>query len=181
MIDEPSQPELFARSESEANQVSNRSAVCLPITSLASEFGSSRETIRKILDDQNIKPEKSVGGYAVYRLRDVIKAWAAPMTTDIERMAPHQRLASAKADEALLRLNTARGQLLRREDCETEWARVMKAIAHELDTMVDEIERDCATTPLILEKIESKIDIIRTRMHASIVNVPELTASDEPR
>lgn len=69
-----------------------------------------------------------------------------------------------------MRLDVERGLLLRAEDVEAEWARVLKVISHELDLIVDEVERDVGASAVVLEKIEAKLDQIRQRMHDGIVN-----------
>lgn len=145
--------------------------VLLSINQAADEFGHDRRTITKRIAELQIQPADTRKGHPVYRLRDLL---AMERTTpegapDPDKMSPFERQAHYKAEAERLKVDLQRGVLLKREDVEREWSRVLKIISLELSTMVDALERDLGLDPLVLERIEERIDQIRRQMHGAIV------------
>lgn len=145
-------------------------AVFLSISQAAEEFGHHRQTIAKRVRELSIQSAGERQGYPIYRLRDLleIERKSEPGVVDPDKLTPFERQAHFKAESERLKVDQERGGLLRREDVEEEWARVLRAIALELDTVVDEIERDVGAPALVLEKIEQKLDVIRERMYQRV-------------
>lgn len=158
--------------ESPPSPVDNARGVLLSINQAATEFGHDRRTVTKRIAELAIAPVDKRNGAPVYRLRDLLEMErrSPDGAHDPDKMSPFERQAHFKAETERLKVDLERRELLRREDVETEWARVLRAVALELDTMVDEIERDVGASPLILEKIEAKVDVIRERMYESVVS-----------
>jgi phage terminase Nu1 subunit (DNA packaging protein) len=144
--------------------------VLLSINQSAEEFGRDRATITRGVNKLGLVPAGERGGFPVYRLRDLmqIERKDADGVIDPDKLTPFERQAHFRAESERMRLDVERGRLVRAEDVETEWARVLKAIALELDVLPDEIERDVGASPVIIEKVEAKIDLIRERMFARI-------------
>lgn len=157
------------------------SAVALSVNQAAEEFGHDRRTVTKRIRELNIQPFGARQGHPVYRLRDLIEIErkSANGAQDPDKLNPFERQAHFKAESERLKVDLERGSLLRREDVEEEWARVLRAIALELDTVVDEIERDVGASPLVCEKIEQKLDVIRERMYQRIVEQPAEEDQDD--
>lgn len=148
----------------------------LSINQAAEEFGRDRATITRGVNRLGLLPAGERGGFPVYRLRDLmqIERKDADGNIDPDKLTPFERQAHFRAEAERMRLDVERQRLVRAEDVETEWARVLKVIALELDVLVDEIERDVGASPPVLQKIEAKIDLIRERMYRRIAN-PEPT------
>lgn len=144
--------------------------VHLSIHQASEEFGCDRGALTRKVQERSLAASGLRAGRPVYRLRDLLYAHllTAEGKADPNKMTPFERQAHFKAISEQMRIETESGSLLRRDDVEVEWARVLKVIGQELDTIVDEVERDIGTAPDVLEKIEVKIDTIRTRMHAAI-------------
>lgn len=149
--------------------------VFLSINEAATEFGNARRTITKRIANLGIRPAGSRQGYSVYRLRDLLEIERRndDGAKDPEKLNPFDRHAHYKAESEKNKVNRERGELITREAHEREGARRLKVVAQELDTVVDEIERDVGADPIVLEKIEQKIDTIRERMYEGIVNPQE--------
>lgn len=154
--------------------------VHLSISSAAEEFGHDRRTITKRLAELGLKPAGERQGYPVYRLRDLLEMErkAPDGKHDPDKMSPFERQAHYKAESEKLKVDLERGALMRREDAESEWSKVINVIAMELDTIVDEIERDIGASPLVLEKIEAKLDVIRERMYVGVIALADTTESE---
>ncbi len=145
--------------------------ILLSVSQAADEFGCRRSTFSKRLRRFKIQPSGTRRGWPVYQLHDLIameRAYRNP-NIDPESLTEYERLAFFKGESARLKVNLERGRLLRCEDVDAEWARVLRAIALELDTVVDEIERDVGAAPAVLEKIERKVlrirEILATDIH----------------
>jgi predicted metal-dependent phosphoesterase TrpH len=159
--------------------------VHLSISQAAEEFGRHRQTVAKRIRELGIQASGERQGYPVYRLRDLlaIERTHEDGAQNPDKLNPFERQAHFKAESERLKVDLERGELLRREDVEQEWARVVSAIALELDTVVDEIERDVGASPLVCEKIEEKLDVIRERMYQRIHAEPvdgDQADEDEP-
>lgn len=135
----------------------------LSINQAAEEFGRDRATITRGVNKLGLVPAGERGGFRVYRLRDLmqIERKDADGAIDPDKLTAFERQAHFRAESERMRLDVERQRLVRAEDVETEWARVLKVIALELDVLVDEIERDVGASPAILQKIEAKIDVIQ--------------------
>lgn len=154
--------------------------VYLSISQAAEEFGHDRRTVTKRVAELGLRPVQERLGYPVYRLRDLLEMERRTPDGkhDPDAMTPFERVAHFKAESERLKVDLERRELMRREDAEQEWARVLKLIALELDTVVDEVERDVGASPLVLEKIESKLDAIRHRVYDSIITDDAMEADD---
>jgi hypothetical protein len=145
--------------------------VHLSINQAAQEFGHDRATIAKRVRELGLSPAGERQGHPVFRLRDLLtmERHGPDGDADPDKMSPFERQAHYKAESEKQRVNLARGQLMQREAAEVEWSRVLRVIALELDTVVDEIERDVGASQSVLEKIEAKLDVVRERMYESII------------
>lgn len=142
----------------------------LSINQAAEEFGRDRATITRGVNRFALVPAGDRGGFPVYRLRDLmqIERKDADGAIDPDKLTAFERQAHFRAESERMRLDVERGRLIKAEDVETEWARVLKMIAQELDVIVDECERDVGASPAVLEKIEAKLDLIRERMFGRV-------------
>lgn len=144
--------------------------VHLSINEAAAEFGKDRRTVTKRIVELGLRSSGERSGFPVYRLRDLLlmDRRDADGQIDPEKLPPMERLTYYKAETEKLQLNAERGETIRRADHEAEMSRVLKIVARELETVVDEVERDVGASPDVLAKIETKIDQIRERMYVGI-------------
>jgi hypothetical protein len=143
----------------------------LSINQAADEFGRDRATITRAIGRLGLVAVGKRGGFPVYRLRDLMQVERkdADGAVDPDKLTPFERQAHFRAESERLRLDVERGRLIKREDYETEIARVLKAVANELDVAIDEIERDTGASAVVCEQLEAKLDLIRQRMYDGIV------------
>src|SRR5690606_5835851 len=100
--------------------------VLLSINQAATEFGHDRRTVTKRIAELSIAPVDKRNGAPVYRLRDLLEMErrSPDGAHDPDKMSPFERQAHFKAETERLKVDLERRELLRREDVETEWARV---------------------------------------------------------
>jgi hypothetical protein len=147
-----------------------KAGISLSVSSLADEFDCARETLRKRLEDANVKPAEQRGGHPVYRLRDALRAWVDGLRSDVDpdELEPFKRKAHYQAEREKLELQTERGELIPRIETEREQARIISILAQALDTLPDIVERDCWATPNQLEKIEKICDQLREKIYSEL-------------
>lgn len=145
--------------------------VLLSVSQASEEFGHDRRTITKRIGELGIRPAMERNGYSVYRLRDLmeLERRGAEGKQDPDKMGPFERQAHFKAEGERLKVDQARGVLMVATHHQAEVARVLKVCVQELEAMTDEIERDVGASPIVLERIEEKIDRARQRMYDGIV------------
>jgi hypothetical protein len=145
--------------------------VWLSLNQAAEEFSCDRGALTRQVGAAGLAPDAD----GRFRLRDLVRVRlsAADGKADPDKMTPFERQAHFRAEAERMRLDAERGLLIRADDVETEWARVLKIISQDLDVVVDEIERDVGASPAVLEKVEAKIDACRQRMYNRIVGEKE--------
>ena len=147
----------------------------LSLSALAAEFGSTRETIKKRLDDANVDPSGARGGHPVYRLKDALRAWSAienaNRTPGEMPIAERGRFYATAMQE--LEYKRASGELVTRADMQTENARAFKIFAQEMDALPDVLERDCALTAAQAEMIQARIDAVRDNIYERLIQDDE--------
>lgn len=149
----------------------------LSISGLSLEFGMTRETIAKRLGEARIAPSGKRNGYAVYRLRDVVKALTGQNTEDgkqdPEKLKPFERQAHYKAELDRLKLEQELRELIPRIEVEQEQARAFRIVSLMLDTLPDVLERDCGLAAAHINRVERAVDEVREGLFA------DLTAEDD--
>jgi hypothetical protein len=142
----------------------------LSISAFAAEVSSTRETISKRIADAKLKPSGKRGGHPVYRLKDLFKAvyQAGDGGIDPDKLDPFQRKAHYQAEHEKLQLETDRGQLVPAIEVEAKFAANFKTMAQWLDTLPDVLERDCGASPVLLAKIERRIDGLREELYQQL-------------
>lgn len=145
--------------------------VHLSIQQAAEEFGHDRKTIAKRIRELGIQPDGKRQGYDVFRLRALLAIERATESgkIDPDKLGPFERNAFYKSETERIELGERIGSLLRREDVEQEWARVLRLAAQDLEVVVDEIERDVGAPGPVIEKLEQKLDEMRERLFQRIV------------
>lgn len=150
--------------------------VHLSIRAFADETSMDRATVVKRLTSANIQPSGKRGGHPVYRLKDLLHA--SVMTTedgslDPDKLKPFERHAFYKAEREKLQLQVEQGELLSSLHVEQRFASVFKVVAEALDTLPDVLERDCGAAPLLLAKIEQRLDAARDELYARLTEHTE--------
>lgn len=144
--------------------------VCLSMSELAIEFGRDPDTIKKRITELDIRPTGKRNGYPVYRLRDVIRTERLDENgkMDPDKMRPAERSAFYRSENDRLTFERDCGLLYQRHEIEAELASVFRVVTQELDTLVDELERDVQPSPVVLSRIEDKLLLARERMYQAI-------------
>lgn len=135
---------------------------------LATEFGVSRDVLRRIVSEASVAPTGKRRGHPVYRLRDVYRAILAQ--TSPEGMNPHARLALAKAQLAEDELRVRRGQLVEADDCADQFALLVKTFVRHVEALPDNLERNCGLPRPALERVERVIDELRDELYREVTN-----------
>jgi len=150
------------------------------ISTLAAEFGVTRETAAKRIADAGIEPSGKRGGHPVYRLKD---AWSAVLgqiaddgTPDPDKLDPFKRQAHYKAEHLKLQLEAEQRELVPRIEVEQEQARILRVIALVLDTLPDVLERDCGLAASMIIAVEKRLDQAREEMHKALTEEEEAAA-----
>lgn len=143
----------------------------LSLSTLASEFGAARETIKKRLEAAGVNADRVRNGHPVYRLRDALRAWqAAPESGfDPDALDPFRRKAFYQSELEKMRVQTEAGELVPRIEVEQEQARIAKLVAQFFDTLPDVLERDCGANALLLSKLEDKLDRVRENLYRALM------------
>lgn len=144
--------------------------VCLSLTQMAEEFARDPETIKKRIVELDIRPTGKRNGFPVYRLRDLMRMERLDETgkLDPSKMRPAERSAFYRSENDRLTFERDCGLLFERHEIEAELAAVFRVVTQELDTLVDELERDVQPSPIVLSRIEDKLLLARERMYQAI-------------
>ena len=150
--------------------------VLLSQKQFAEETGRDRETVGRRIKAAGLQPIGKRGGYPVYRLRDLIQA--AFVTgddgqPDPDRLDPFARHAFYKGEREKMQLQVERAELLPSLEVEQRFAAVFKTVSEALDTLPDIIERDCAATPLQVERIQTRLDEVREDLYAQLTEIED--------
>lgn len=152
-----------------AKSVSMAQGVLLSLSSLAQEFGIARETVARRISDANVQPADKAGGHPRYRLRDVLPALIGDgEKADPDKMRPFERRAHYQAELEALTLATKRGELVPAFEVEQRQGEIFKIAGEFFDTLPDVLERDCGASPLLLAKIERRLDEVREQMYSRL-------------
>lgn len=147
--------------------------VHLNLSQIASEFGVARETARKRLDDAGIGASEKRGGHPVYRLRDVLGAFAGEEGFDPDKLKPWERKAHYQAEHEKLRLQTERAELVPALEVERDYGLVWAILGQFFDTLPDVLERDVGAAPLLIARIERHLDELREALYQAMIAEPE--------
>ncbi len=150
--------------------------VCLSITTLAIETGKSRDAIRTLLENANVRPVVQDKRSAKYRLRDVLTAIyrvGDDGEIDPDKLDPFNRKLHWQAEHEKDRVATDRRMLIPRKEHETEIARVVKAMLSELEPLPDRLERDTGLTPQQAAMVELAVDKVREAIYLRVIDDEE--------
>lgn len=163
-------PKIVRRTKSLEEIQAEGHGVCLSLNEICEEFGRDYETIKKRLHEVDVRPTGTRHGHPVYRLKDLMRLERtdAQGNTDPDKMRPAEQSAYYRAQRDRMELEKDLKQLYRCEDIEAEFARVFRVVTHELETLVDELERDVQPSPMVLTRIEDKLIVLRERMYRAI-------------
>lgn len=147
------------------------------LSAIARELDVARETVRVRLQAADVRPIARKGAHELYRVGEAFRACADLVVAraagadefDPDKLNPFERQAHYKAESERLRVAQMAGELVSRADAEDVFASSMKLVAHALATLPDTIERDVGASPLVLEKVELRIDALREEIYHSVV------------
>ena len=141
------------------------------LTALATEFSTTRETLKKRLAIAKVKPAKTVRGHARYYLRDVLNVWlgSAESGFDPNSLPAFQRRAFFQSERERLRLLAEARELIPRLEVEQEMAGMIKLLVQTLESLPDIMERDCGLSGQAVAKMEALIDQAREELYSRLV------------
>jgi len=147
--------------------------VRLSISQIATEFGIARSTVAKYIEQCNVVPSGKRVGYPVYRLADVLGILSATSatdgTTDPSKLRPTDRSAWYQSELKRQSVEMNAGRLLPAAEHEASLAELVKALIQFLETLPDQLERDCALTPEAVDGMHTAIDQHRQALYDRIV------------
>jgi hypothetical protein len=163
--------------------IDRNSGLQLSISTLASEFGVSRETAAKRLAQANVEPSGTRNGYGVYRIgpasRAILGADGAS-ASDPDKMRPTDRRAHFQALNEKLRYEAECGRLILATEVQCEMATLAKIVVRFLETLPDVVERDTRCDPSVVEYLARKARAVRTeiagRLREEVADYNEATA-----
>lgn len=145
--------------------------VNLSISQFSEESGMTRETVSRRIGAGNLSPAGMRNGNPVYRLRELLKAVVLnddDGEVDPQKLRPFERRAHYQAELEALTLATKRGELVPTFEVEQLQAEIFKKVGECLDTLPDVLERDCGASPLLLAKIEQRLDQLREHLYTRL-------------
>ena len=168
--------------------MSNGKLVCK--SELAELFGISERTVTTYQKNGlPIENDGARGGQNSYNTRDVIE-WFVEFRVaklisekpgsgrdpevDINpnSLEPQDRLAWYRSERERLNFEQETGELVHEKDHNDEMFKIGKAFVLVMETLPDQLERDCGLPPAAVAKVQSSIDDLRDQL-------AEMLASDE--
>lgn len=142
-------------------------ALAFSISEIARELGADRKTVSRRLAEAGVQPIGERQGYPVYSLQGVVDALGDRKSSGAEpdKMKPFERKAWFQSELARLELETAKGDLMKREDVVTVVGAIFGAMVKELETLSDRAERDLRIKPELVEYIRRAVREIRENMN----------------
>ncbi len=148
--------------------VESNSAVNFTIGVFATEFGISRDVLRRILSEAGVAPAGQRSGNPVYRVRDVYQAVTA--SNPPENMSPHSKLAAVRAIKVEDEIKQSRGELLDAGDVERMYGALFMRVTHAFETSIDTLERDVGLSAAQAARLEKHFDDCREQLYLEIQN-----------
>lgn len=148
------------------------------ITRIAEAFGLHRDTIRKRLRENQVKPIGKKSGVDVYVLADVgpalFSAEAGNKTEDDynpNKMAPKDRKDFFQSERERLKFQAEIGELIPEGDYRDDFSEVMKTVVSFFESLPDNMERTRLFTPDQLDQLEKQSDSLRLRLYHKLLEV----------
>lgn len=161
--------------------------LAVSFTELANEFNFTRETVSKRVNAAGLEPIGKAVGRPTYRMRDAVKAILGisverkdvcgindePAGQDPASLPPFERNAWMRSERERLKMLAEKRELLPAAEFESELARVLKLMVQVLDTLGDRLERECALSPEVVERVGVVTSELRAELHAAITESGE--------
>ena len=139
-------------------------------TKIGKAFGLHRDTVRRKLQDAGVEPVAKQANAPLYALEDVGPALFGSIVQsdpdiDPSRMHPKDRKDWYQSENERLKFEKDQRHLVPDDEVAREFAILVKAVANGLDSLPDELERECGLSPEALEMVQSKIDAMRETIY----------------
>ena len=138
------------------------------LTTLAREFGISRDTVGRRLRNAGVRSTGERAGYPVFSLGPASTAlvWAdrpalAEGGNDPDSMSPTDRKAWYQSETSRLAVEKEEGTSVSADACRVELGTAVKIMIQMLETLPDILERDCGMGAEELAVLESSIRRVR--------------------
>lgn len=140
------------------------------VTKIGQAFGMHRDTVRRRLQDAGVEPVSRHGNQPLYALTDVGPALYGAASFPAEgmdpaKLPPKDRKDWYQSENERLKFEKDQRHLVPDDEVAREMAILVKAVANGLDSLPDELERECGLTPEALEKVQAKIDAMRESIY----------------
>tara|TARA_B100002049_G_scaffold124251_1_gene91959 strand:- start:89 stop:568 length:480 start_codon:yes stop_codon:yes gene_type:complete len=143
-----------------------RNAYNWNVSSIARAFNLHRNTVSARLKDAGVQPVGRERNAPLYALADAGPALFAGRdiggaSVDPDQMDPQSRRAWFQSENERLKFEQDQRHLVPDYEVAQEYSVLIKALANGLDSLPDELERDCGLSPEALESVQAKIDAMR--------------------
>lgn len=140
------------------------------VSQIGRAFDMHRNTVSERLKDAGIEPVSRKGNAPLYALADVGPALFAGRDVggsaiSPDEMDPKSRKDWYQSENERLKFEREQRDLVPSHEMAREMSIVMKAIANGLDSLPDELERDCGLSPEALQLVISKADAMREAIY----------------
>lgn len=148
------------------------------ITRIAEAFGLHRDTVRRRLKANQVKPVGKRQGIDIYPLSEVGPALFAAEASnqseddyDPNKMAPKDRKDFFMSERERLKFQTEIGELIPDSDYRLDLAATLKYLVSAFESLPDNIERRYKVNPDVLDYIERWADDSRTHLYNGLMEV----------
>ena len=140
------------------------------LSKIAEAFGFSRDTVRKRLRDAGVDAVTRRGNQPLYSLEDVGPALYAGRdmggtAISPDEMDPKSRKDWYQSENERLKFEKDQRHLVADHEMAREMSIALKAVANGLDSLPDELERECGLPADALELVIVKIDALRESVY----------------
>jgi hypothetical protein len=136
------------------------------LSQLAQLFGVSRDTVKRRIEDERIKPGGERRNHNVYHIGDVAKAVFQfsrkyDGTISPEDMEPKDRKDWYQGESERIKIQCQIGELVKVSDVRETMAKIITPGIQLLESLPDILERDFSLAPDAVIAVEKRIDILR--------------------
>lgn len=154
----------------------------LNINQIAALTDLHRQTIAARLADVPLAPgsNEKLKLYSVQSiLISLLSRSPEPTQTDVSKMEPQDRKAWFQSERERLKFEQETMQLIPASDVARDYAAIIKSVVQVLETLPDILERDCALSPMAVNRVQDIIDDLRDQMAQKIFDADEEELPEE--
>lgn len=155
-------------------------SVRLNINQLAAITGMHRQTVASRL--KNVEPAPgSNAKLKLYTLTAILTELVKTgETVEVDKMLPPDRKAWFQSERERLKFQQETHELIPAEEVTREFSAMAKAMVQVLETLPDILERDCALSPVAVERVQCIIDDLRDQIALKVIEADTPSEEDMP-